>query len=328
MIRRFAAAGDVMMTTLMQRFGGPVSHVLGDPGCSRFTVPGIEGVIPYRSSPRCRVAIGDPVCAEERGDALAERFRLACERARCSTVYAAASERFAARCVARGYGAIEFGLEQIFDPRRDPTAGRAGREVRKKVHRAVRDGVAVHEMAELESAAIVEEMRAVACEWLTARHGLQMYITPLGDLEHRRGRRAFYALAAGRMVGVLTLVRMDARHGWVFEHLLPRPGAPVGTSELLITHALGVLGDEGITHATFGPAARAHLGRIYSLPSPSIVIGRWVFDTAARLFRLESQLRFREKFQVARREASYLLFFPPRLGLFQVVGLLRAFSAH
>jgi lysylphosphatidylglycerol synthetase-like protein (DUF2156 family) len=327
-MRHLVDAPDAMIAGLMQRFGGPVAHVLGDPSVARFSMPGIEGVIAYRPSLRCRVAIGDPVCAPADRDRLAEHFRFANAGQGCSTVYAAAGEAFAAACVARGYAAVEFGQEQIFDPRRDPTLGSTGRELRKKVHRAERDGVTVHEPRERESAELSERMREVGQAWLAARHGPQAFITPLHRFERTRGRRFFYAVHAGRMVGVLSLVRMDQYDGWVFEHLLPRPDAPIGTSELLVTTALHVLGAEGSAHATFGPAALSHLGRMSHVGAGSSFVGRLVFDSAGRLFHIESQLRFREKFQVARREGSFLLFHPARIGLFEALGLLRAFSAH
>jgi ergosteryl-3beta-O-L-aspartate synthase len=327
-MRQLVDVGEATIAGLMLRYGGPVAHVLGDPTCARFSVPCIEGVIAYRPSLRCRVAIGDPVCAPRDQERLAERFRVANAGQGCSTVYAAAGQAFAERCIAHGYAAIEFGQEQIFDPQRDPTRGSSGRELRKKVHRAERDGVTIHEPRERELGETSAQMREVGRAWLAARHGPQAYITPLHRFEPSRGRRFFYALHHGRMVGVLSLVRMDAHDGWVFEHLLPRPDAPVGTSELLVTTALHVLGTEGSAHATFGPAALAHLGRMCRVGAGSSLVGRLVFDSAGRLFHIESQKRFREKFQVARREGSYLLFHPARVGLFEAIGLLRAFGAH
>lgn len=80
---------------LVKRFGGATSYVAADPSCNRFRVHGIDGLIPFRTGPRCRVAFGDPVCSPGQADQLAEHFRSACEREHLSLVYAAAGEAFA-----------------------------------------------------------------------------------------------------------------------------------------------------------------------------------------------------------------------------------------
>jgi lysylphosphatidylglycerol synthetase-like protein (DUF2156 family) len=282
-------------------------------------------LIPYRKSLRCLVAIGDPVCDERHADQLAESFRLSCARRGWSTVFAAVSERFAERCVARGYAAVEFGEEHIIDPRRDAAAGAAGRELRKKLNRAQRAGVTVDEYVPYD--AVVEaSMEAVAREWLSARRGMQVFVSPLYLFAERGGRRWFHAQREGVPVGVLTLVRLDRLDGWLIEHLLATPHAPQGTTELLVTTALAALGEEGCGYATFGPAVLPRLGRLQGLRRASEAIGRAVFDAAGRILHIESLARFRQKFQPLRAEGSHLLFHPPRIGLCETTGLLRAFN--
>jgi lysylphosphatidylglycerol synthetase-like protein (DUF2156 family) len=325
-MKRTALGLDENLGALVQRYGCSVSHVVVDPTCERFTAPGINGLIPFRRGFRCLVGIGDPVCDPRHADELTERFRRRCAADGLSTVFAVASEGFTARAVAGGYAAVEFGEELIFDPRRDPQAGARGRELRKKVRRAERASVTVEEHRGGPDDWVTERsMEAVARNWVRLRRGPQVFITPALLFTERTGRRWFCARCGEQMVGLLSLVRVDARAGWVFEHLMALPAAPQGVTELLVTTALAVLGREGCGFATFGPSTRARLGRMHRVGWYSEAVGRAVFNSASRWFHLQSLSRYRRKFQEAAVEPSYLLFHPT-LGLCEATGLLRAFN--
>jgi lysylphosphatidylglycerol synthetase-like protein (DUF2156 family) len=320
-------APQLNVGSLVEHFGGSVSYVLNDPTCERFAAPGIEGLIAFRRGFRCFVMIGDPVCDEQDADDLIESFRQFCMAERRSTVVAAASASFATRCVERGYAAIEFGQELTFDPQRDPTSGGRGRELRKKLHRARRAGVAVAEYhPHLDHRSLEHDLRAIARAWLAARHGFQVFITPIDLFPYYRGRRWFYARRGAALLGVLSLQRVGCRGGWVFEHLAALPDAPQGTTELLVTTALTALGSEGCRYATFGPSTLSRLGRMQGVAPYSEAVARAVFNTAGSVFGLDALTRYREKFQATGTEASYLLFYPARIGLGEATGLLRAFN--
>jgi phosphatidylglycerol lysyltransferase len=322
-MRNRAHSIDADLGALVQRHGCSVSHVVVDPACGRFRAAGIDGLIPYRRGFRCLVGIGDPICDERHSDELAERFRLSCAAQKLSTVFAAASERFTQRALARGYASVEFGEELIFDPRRDPQSGGRGRELRKKVQRAQRAGVNVLEhQGDFD---VERGLESLARAWVERRRGPQVFITPVLLFAERTGRRWFYAACGTQLLGVLSLLRLDARGGWVFEHLLTEPDAPQGTSEQLVTVALGALGREGCGYATFGPSTLSQLGRMQRVGWYGQVVGRAVFNSAARWFHLDSLSQYRKKFQVSAVEPSHLLFHPG-IGVREATGLLRAFN--
>jgi lysylphosphatidylglycerol synthetase-like protein (DUF2156 family) len=309
-------------------YGGPVSGGLLDPRYKLYRTPGIDGVVGYRRGWGCAVVIGDPVCAPNDTVGLAESFRKF-NRARGSrTVYAAASEGFARTAAARGFAAVEFGEELIVDPRRDPKAGPHGRELRKKVIHAMREGVRVREYRDDErDTALERAMDQVAAAWLGARRGPQIYIARVRLFDHRSARRWFYATVGQHVVGVLAMLRMGARDGYLLEHLVAAPGAPSGTTELVATGGLAALGAEGCGFATFGPAPAGRLGAVQNLGAASEAVARLVFDSAARVFHLDARGHYRRKFQVARSEPVFLLFDPPRIGPREALGVLGAFNA-
>jgi lysylphosphatidylglycerol synthetase-like protein (DUF2156 family) len=267
------------------------------------------------------------VCAEDAMDSLEEEFRRESDREGRGVVYAAASESFAARCIARGYTAVEFGEEIVLDPKVDRSATNVSRELRKKIQRAEREGLSIFEHTRGGDAEVAAGIENVGRAWLAARHGPQAFVTPIDRLVPELWRRCFVAVQQGRVVGVVSLVRMDAKDGWAVQHLLHAPEAPVGTSEALVIHSLRVLGDEGAESVSFGTSPLARLGRMHGIGPIGTACARFIFDTAGRMFHLEHISRFREKFVVARRDPNFILFYP-RFALLSTYGLLRTFGAH
>lgn len=318
---------DPHLARLRQRFGGAVSHVLSDPACGRFGVPDIDGVIAYREGAFSCVAMGDPVCDAADASELAEEFRSACERRGLSTLFACASPRFAEECMQHGWAAVEFGQEMIFDPARDPQAGAHGRELRKKVQRARKAGVSVEEFRpQRDDVVLARSLEAAGRRWLLARRGLQAYIAPIDLFHDLSGRRWFYALEGSRVVGVVSLMRLDGREGWLLEHLFTVSDAPIGTSELLVAEIFERLGDEGCHWLSFGPLAFGRLGRFHRLGRAATWILRTAFRLSSRLMRLDSLAHYRRKFQPTEIEPSYLLIHPAHFGWPEAQGLLRAFN--
>ncbi|HUS65604.1 MAG TPA: DUF2156 domain-containing protein [Kofleriaceae bacterium] len=304
--------------------GCAVSTALLDPACRHFFVPGVPGVIGYREGWGCAVGLGDPVCPPEQTGALVDAFGDFCHARDAGAVFAVASPALTALCVARGWAAIEFGVELILDPRRDPQSGARGRELRKKVNRAKKAGVTVHEH-HLGDPLVERAMEQCALSWLGARRGPQIYLARVRLFADPLGKRWFYALFGERIVGVLSMMRLDARDGWLLDHLIATPDAPGGTTERLAAHALGVLGAEGCRFATFGPAPSAELGRVVGLGPVAEALARGIYETVGRVFHLDARVRYRKKFQVERTEASSLVF-SRGLGLRELTGVLRAFN--
>ncbi len=323
-------AEDPSVPDLVVRYGGPVANGLLDSRCLVFRTHEVRGVIGYRESWGCAVALGDPVCAPHDVPRMAASFRAECARRGMSTVYAAASAEFAAVLSARGGAALEFGTTSVVDPRRDPQSGARGRELRKKVARASREGVVTHEYRPDRAGrdlALERALEDVVARWLRARRGPQIYVARVRLFEPRfAGRRWWYARAGEHVVGVLTLLRMESRGGYLFEHLLAAPGAPIGTTELLAAGALATLAAEGCRFATFGPAPSRELGAARNLGSGSESLARAVFSSASEVFHFDGRSRYQRKFQPERVEPSFLVFDPPRLGVRDVVGLIRAFN--
>ncbi|MBX3158522.1 MAG: DUF2156 domain-containing protein [Deltaproteobacteria bacterium] len=313
---------------VIRRVGGPVSTALLDPTCRRFSVRGIEGLIGYKVRLGCAVGMGDPACPPKDTPALACAFRAFCRERRWHTVYAVAGASFASWAVRLGYAAVEFGEELILDPREDQQVGARGRELRKKVRKAEREGATVAEYQpwRFRDRALETQLEHAVKAWLGSRHGPQIYLAGVDLRFAVRGRRWFVAHHGGSVVGLLAMMELQSRQGYLLEHLLATPEAPIGTTELLVVEGLRALGAEGCGFATFGPAPNDHLGEVKGLSALSGKIAHAVYDGSRHVLHLDSKTRYRQKFQIARTEPSYLLFDPPHVGLRDVYGLLRAFN--
>ncbi len=325
-VRRFERpVGDLVV-----QYGGSIAHGVLEPHSHTFRCDEVDGVVGYVQSWGCAVGLGDPVCAPLDLPRLAARFRDFCASCGRDTVYAAGSERFAATACASGAAAIEFGETLIFDPRHDAQAGSDGRELRKKVYRARREGVRVEEYQPLRSGrdpGLEHALDAVVTRWLDARHGFQIYVSHVNLFDSAMaGRRWFYAHVGARVVGLLCLIRMEARAGWLLQHLLADPDAPIGITELLVADCFSTLGGEGCRYATFGPAPAAQLGIVRNMGGRSEAFARSVYAGAFRLFHLGNHTHYQRKFQVADVEPTFLVFDPPHVGVRDLIGVMRAFN--
>ena len=311
---------------LVQRWGGSVSTVLFDPSVEVFGAIGLDGVIAYRTGFGCAVAIGDPIAPLEQMGRLARAFREHCKRRRLHTVYTVASDAFATWGASAGYGVVEFGQELVVDPSHDPLAGHAAQALRRRVKRAAKEDVVAHEYVG-HDAKLEDALRTAVLAWMGSRRGPQIYLMPLDVFAGRECKRWFYATRGDAVVGVMELVRLESRHGWLLSQLTWTPDAPPGTSELLAVHALRAIGTDGCTYATWGPAPLERLGAIEGLSGFSEKLGRFVFKNTARAFHLEDRNRYHRKFPVARTTGCHLLFDPPRIGLRETLQVLRTYHA-
>jgi lysylphosphatidylglycerol synthetase-like protein (DUF2156 family) len=325
MLSRGLATGPELLE-LAARHGGCASNALRDPRYRVFVFNHLEAAIAYRATLGCAVAIGDPVTRASSLPSVEEAFRAECAASRRAVAYAGASPQFTQVCVARDYAALEFAEELICDPCRDPQAGGGGRELRKKVQRAAREGVIVEEYRRdgLPDPAIESALEETVAHWRAARRGPQSYIAHVTLFETSFGRRWFRARTRARTVGVLVLTAI--RDGWLIEHLIARPDAPAGTTETLASHALAQLGAEGCHHASFGISPRASLGAAVNLTSTQSLVARKVFAAADHFLHLSMRSRYRRKFQPSACVPAYLLFHPARLGPREVLALSCAFN--
>jgi len=308
----------------VRRWGGSASITLLDPSCSLFSIPSIKGIIGYRLESNCVVVFGDPLCEPENIPTLTKAFHHYCDEQGWSIVYATASRNFAQWAIHHTcHSLIEVGEELFLDPFCVPKSGLKVRLLRNKVSKARREGSTVNEYRggdfKLEKA-----IEQVGEDWLKNRKGLQIYLAEVQLFSERIGKRWFYAKQHDRVVGVLLLHRIEARHGWLIQLSLTTPDAPIGTSEQLVTTVLETLREEGCHFLAFGIAQIEQLGEIAGLNKLAEWVARMVFKAAGRIFHLDRRKKYWSKFQ-PQTEPSYVLC-NRSFGLRELKALMRALN--
>lgn len=293
----------------VRRWGGLNSDVMLDTDCKFFSVSSIEGFIGYRIEAKTAIVFGDPVCALGEQYQLAEAFQLDCREKGLNVIYAIASDPFAkAIHNQHEYVLIQFGNKLILDPSDNPLkkTGSNGVLLRKKVKHALSEGIVVHEYLTQE-ASLEKSIEQVGLSWLRSRRGPQVYIAHLNLFNDREGKRWFYAMEKERVIGFLLLNEIQASSGWLLNNLILNPDAPSGTSELLITSALETLEKENSSKSVvIGPVTSKEI-HIAGLGTFSSWFINTVFKTTKKIFKLDGQRVFWEKFQ-PHGEPAYLIF--------------------
>jgi lysylphosphatidylglycerol synthetase-like protein (DUF2156 family) len=312
---------------LIHKWGSSVIESLLDPSCSYFSIPEVEGLIGFYSNRRCAVVFGDPVCPPESREKLVSAFHQQCESAKKNVVYLVASEEFALwwQKKMRG-GMISFGEELYIDPRRDPRtcSGKRGIVLRGKIRRAEKLGVSVKEYCEKDPD-LEQKIQSAASQWIQHRKGPQIYISRVRFFSDSYGKRWFYAQNGDQVVGVLAILQLKAKEGWVLDRIMTVPDAPQGTPELLVMSLIEQLAKEQCGFLTFGAINASFLGTMTGFGKLASFFLPRIYKTALQYFKIEGKRKFWEKF-FPESSPSYLLFKNPTFSYHEILGLMRALN--
>lgn len=313
---------------LIRKWGDVNTDGLLESGCQFFSIDQIEGFIGYKLESGNAVVFGDPVCADEEKGLLAEAFDGFCLKKGLGVVYTMVSESFAGWATENLKAiAIEFGTKFVLDPSDNPAQRKGSKAVlvRKKVKHAISDGTSVIEYNG-ENPELERQIEDVATEWLTKRKGPQVYLCHVTLFNDRLGKRWFYAVQNGRVVGLLVLNELKAQGGWLLNNIMMTKDSPKGVSELLVISTLETLNKEGCRLVLAGPIPLAHLGKISGIGEIGSAVLRLLFKSAHLIFNLDGHRAFWDKFQPT-SEGSYLLFPHKNLTFSSVKALMQAFNA-
>jgi len=314
------------LVDIVRRWGGSTADGVLDPLCRIFQTPEIEGVIGFRLAHGCAIVFGDPMSAPGNKMTLARAFQRYCQEQNWNVIYIIASEEFTRQYMAEGKAAsVKFGEELYLDPHKDPmkNTGENGCLVRRKVRRAIREGLTFHEYSNNRD--LEQGIKQVASSWLQGRDGPQIHISHANVFENRMGKRWFYAERDGNLMGVVVLNELKSKQGWLLNHLMPRPEAPHGTSELLVVSALNKLAEENCHYVTFGAVPADALHEVEGLGQFSSWLAKLSYKMARRIFHLDGPGTFWGKF-LPQSKPCYVIFSSGHVTIKGVMALMRALN--
>ncbi len=278
------------------------------------------GLVAYADTGRAWVAAGEPIADEHNATLVAEHFvHAAAARGRRVAFFAtegilASSPQFRRTLV---------GEQPVWNPQRWTQSLRGHRSMREQLRRARAKGVIVRQIAP-DTLAADPALRAaldvVVERWLAARPMARMgFLVDARPLRHLAHRLLFVASRDGVPVALLSLAPVPARDGWLFEHLLREPGAPNGTAESLVDHAMRALAERGETWASLGLAP---------LAGPVSGWLRVARDMSRPFFNFGGLSAFKRKLRPDAWAPIYLAFPRGRSSVLAMLDGLRAFAGR
>lgn len=306
----------------VRQWGGSTSDAILDPAVKIFSMPDIKGFIAYRLSHGCAIVFGDPICAPADVAVLTKAFHQFMDKQDIRIIYLIVTQEFAKWAIENVCGALlEFGQELILNPLSDPRkmTNEHGRLVRKKINHATRAGVSVQEYLHSDPA-LEQSIEKLGDIWLKKHHDHHFHICNLALFNDRVGKRWFYAKNQGNIVGLVILNQFKAHQGWFINNLIVIPGAPHGTSELLIISALETLAKEECRFVTLGMVTNSEIGEIIGLNKFYASIGRMAFKLASKIGHLDNLKIFWSKFNPSTKP-GYLLFNRKSIGVRELLAI-------
>jgi lysylphosphatidylglycerol synthetase-like protein (DUF2156 family) len=284
-----------------------------------FTSDGIDGVIAYRPAGRSTIVQLGGVFADPCDQpVLLDRF-IAFARAERRRIAAVQLLRPDAELYAgAGFTVNQFGTDYARSLPEFSLKGKKHMQLRNKVSRARRAGIAVAEVV-FDSEAFDRcsgELDAIDRVWLRSkgRHVKELQFM-VGE---RRGsaqplRRLFVARdEAGAVMGYLSFSPVYGRQsGWLHDLSRRHPDAPPGVLELLVVTAVERFQTEGASHLHFGFTPFTNLSPEHEVPGASGIAGRIVrllAEHGSAIYPAADQLAYKEKWGLDLVQPEYVAF--------------------
>ena len=205
-------------------------------------------------------------------------------------------------------------------------------EVIRKIRRAKSQGIVITEFP--FGTPVPEDVKRKCDErikdWLHNRKGTQVHLTninPWKDVSHRR-----YFIAEGSddkktLHALVVLAQLSSEHGYQVKYSLDFPGAPNGTIETIITHAIQSAYDSGARSVTFGAAATAEFVPGHGLGGLQVTLLRHCYKAIVKRMHLANKGKFREKLG-AEEDPVYICYPEYGLGPAGIHAVLDFFTAE
>ena len=148
--------------------------------------------------------------------------------------------------------------------------------------------------------------------------GFLVQVDPLTLLEDHL---VHVAEANGQLVGFLSVAPIFSRPGWLFQNLVRAPGAPNGTAELLVDHAM-----RAAHEAADGDVSSMVTLGLAPLAGDVVLALRWARSAGAVFFDFEGLRAFKARLRPSRWTPIYLAFPSGQGGVRTVLDVLSAFA--
>ncbi|KAI0737608.1 aspartyl-tRNA synthetase cytoplasmic [Daedaleopsis nitida] len=285
------------LENLIARYGDATNTSWTDPAWSVWRDRATGAAVGYIPQDGFAVTFGNPLCAPEQIPRVVKAYLAFVHEEGLKPVWCCvdkSTERYLADEL--GWGAVIAVAEERINPTEvDPAE--TDKTVRRKIHRAEREGVKIVEVGQEMDAQVRAQLEARCKEWEEGRKGTQIHLTgvrPFDDMQHRR---YFYAVdKENKPCAMVVLAQLSPKHGFQIKWALEFPGAPLGAIEYILTHVIKKLGDAGVKTATFGAGATGKLQAADNVRGFRVKTLEKAYNGLSSTFNLNGKGDFRSKF--------------------------------
>ncbi|KZT64350.1 lysyl-tRNA synthetase [Daedalea quercina L-15889] len=312
------------LADLVAKYGDSTSTSWVDPSWTVWRDLRTGAAVGYLPQNGFAMTFGNPLCDEKQVPGVIDRYLKFLRGENLKPVWCCIDhdvERILASDL--GWSAIIAVSEERLNPTEvDPASN--DKTVRRKIHRAEREGVKVIDV-EGEPDERVHEMLEKKCkQWEESRKGTQIHLTGLRPWDDMKHRKYYYALdKEGNCCAMVVLAQLATTRGFQIKWALEFPDAPLGAIEYILSHVIKELGDAGVTSATFGAGAIDRLQRVENVGGLRIRTLEKTYNGLSSTFNLGGKGDFRQKFGV-QQEPLYICYRKGGLGVKGVEALMNA----
>ncbi|KAF2397525.1 aspartyl-tRNA synthetase [Trichodelitschia bisporula] len=216
--------------------------------------------------------------------------------------------------------------EQRLDPSHNPA--QHDNDVQRKIRHAEREGVKIFDIP--IGTPVPQEIRdkvdARVEDWLKNRKGKQVHLTDIHPWEDMQHRQYHYAMdKSGTICAFVALAQLSPDHGWQVKYSLDFPGAPSGSIEYVVMHALKKVAADGCNSVTFGGGASASFTPGHNMKGTKVKVLSKAYHAIVSELKLTNKTEFREKLG-AQEDPVYVCYPPHGLGPLGVKAILTFFG--
>lgn len=311
-------AADTLALDAIQSYShaeNPSAFLVVNEGTTHFTVPGIPGVVAYRTAGNYLVQFGGVFAPEASYLDLLQAFReLAKEQGR-QVVAVQLQRADAQRYASQGFTVNQVGASYAIDLVRFSLRGTFFMRLRNKIARARKAGLTVREASLGEWSQAIGELDQI---WLRSKgeqtKELEFLVGQCGG-EMQPHRRLFVGLLDGRLVGYISYSPVyGSRSGWMHDLSRRIPSTLPGIMEAINHAAIEQFTAEGADWLHFGFTPFTGMADEFELPGHSRGFQQLMlalFEFGEMVYPAKRQLAYKQKWQPHAVLPEYIAFAGP-----------------
>lgn len=319
-----------VLENLIAEFGRGTHSSFLDDTYSIYLRDDDRAAVCFKVIKKIAVMYGDPLCAAIEVQHVFEQFRSFCKRQHCHLVVVGAGQALGTYAKTQRWRTVEFAVEQVLNPVTNSVLDEtSGKTIRRTNRKLVAGGVKLHlyEPRRGIQPQLEQELMEVYHAWREdrrRRNAPQAYSATINPFVMPNITRYLYTKGTdGKPNSLAGLIQMGAKTGCLLEPCIQMPDAPKGITGFLVTHAMGLLREQGVTCMTFGLEALPEIGEITLMPSLIEDISRRIYRATFDALGLRGIKEFHATFHPEKGQEVplYILFPPgvPRVSMYQAV---------